>query len=451
MGLLDRYAPGPVLEKPTGSGSRCTETYESLEERILAGLLPAQREFVEDTDHLLLGFCAGFGAGKTRGLCAKVLSLAMQNPGTVGAVFEPTHILLRDVWMRSFDDYLEEYQIEHDFRVSPQPEYPLHLPNGTTTILCRATETWNRIRGQNLSFCCADEIDTSPQDVAQKASEMILARLRGGPNPQFAVASTPEGYKWMYNTFVEGADNEDRRLIKAKTTDNPYLPSGFVESLYQNYDPQLIASYVLGDFTNLANTTVYHSFDRDLHWCDTEIRDDDRLFIGIDFNVGACFCQVVVRRGDEFHVVAEHYPKDTPEVVRFLRETYPAQLEAENLVAIPDASSRQRTTTNAKESDLSLLRKGGLSVKAQSANPAIEDRINSVQVLLLANRLKVHPRCKWLIKSLEQQSYSKTGKPEKGIGGKDDISGPPDALGYCISYLAPLRRYQTGGSMISVY
>ena len=175
------------------------------------------------------------------------------------------------------------------------------------------------------------------------------------------------------------------------------------------------------------------------------------VFIGIDFNVGACFCQVVVRRGDEFHVVAEHYPKDTPEVVRFLRETYPAQLEAENLVAIPDASSRQRTTTNAKESDLSLLRKGGLSVKAQSANPAIEDRINSIQVLLLANRLKVHPSCKWLIKSLEQQSYSKTGKPEKGIGGKDDISGPPDALGYCISYLAPLRRYQTGGSMISVY
>ena len=50
----------------------------------------------------------------------------MHNAGTVMAVFEPTHILLRDVWMRSFDDFLEEMEIEHDFRVSPQPEYVIH-------------------------------------------------------------------------------------------------------------------------------------------------------------------------------------------------------------------------------------------------------------------------------------------------------------------------------------
>ena len=101
----------------------------------------------------------------------------MFNPGTVMAVFEPTHILLRDVWMRSFDDFLEEMEIEHDFRVSPQPEYVIHTPAGSTTLLCRATETWNRIRGQNLSKIYCDEIDTSPLEVSQKAVEMFLARL----------------------------------------------------------------------------------------------------------------------------------------------------------------------------------------------------------------------------------------------------------------------------------
>jgi hypothetical protein len=74
-----------------------------------------------------------------------------------------------------------------------------------------------------------------------------------------------------------------------------------------------------------------------------------------------------------------------------------------------------------------------------------------VNILLRANRLKVHGSCKYLIKSLEQQSYTKTGKPDKGIGGKDDISGPVDALGYGVSYLAPLRRYQAGGSSIRVW
>jgi len=451
VSLLNRIPAGPCLSAPLSTSTRCTVDYDTFTQRILDGLLPAQREFVEDTDHLLLGFCAGFGAGKTRALCAKAVLLAAANPGKVGAVFEPTHILLRDVWCRSFDTYLEEHEVQYEFRVSPQPEYIVHTPNGSTTILCRATETWNRIRGQNLAFCLADEVDTSPTDVAQKASEMILARLRGGTKPQFAVASTPEGYRWMYRTFVEQGDNTDRRLIKAKTTDNPHLPPGFIDSLYQNYDTNLIASYINGEFTNLENTTVYHHFDRDIHWTDETVKPDDRVFVGIDFNVDSCFCIVIVRRGEEFHVVAEHHPRDTPAVVELLREKYKEQLDQGNLVAIPDAASRQRTTTNASESDLSLLRKGGFVVKAQSANPQVADRVNCVNVQLIANNLKVHNDCKYLIRSLEQQCYDKTGKPEKGIGGVDDISGPVDALGYCMTYLKPLRRWTTGGSTWRVY
>ena len=104
-----------------------------------------------------------------------------------------------------------------------------------------------------------------------------------------------------------------------------------------------------------------------------------------------------------------------------------------------------------QQSDLSLLKKGGFVVKSFSANPAIEDRVNAVNVLLLANRMAVHSKCKYLIKSLEQQAYGKNGKPEKMQGGVDDVSGPVDAAGYVISYLAPLRRYKAGGSSIRVW
>jgi PBSX family phage terminase large subunit len=450
MSLLARIPAGGCLTPPTGTGTNCTESYASLRERILASLLPSQRDFCTDTDTKILGFCAGFGAGKTRALAAKAVLLAMDNPGTVMAVFEPTNIMIRDVWMRAFDDFLEEFDIPHNFRVSPQPEYIIHTPSGTTTLLCRATETFNRIRGQTLSAVLADEIDTSPHDVAQKASEMMLARLRGGTKPQLAVASTPEGFRWMYSTFIENPA-PDRRLIKAKTTDNPHLPLGFVESLYSNYPPQLIASYINGEFTNLANTTVYPYFQRDLHWCDTTPDEDDRLFIGIDFNVGACFLEVLVRRGPEFHFIAEHTAKDTPALVRLIQSTYPSQLERDNIVVIPDAASRHRSTANAAESDLALLKRGGFSVKNQLSNPAIEDRVNAINVLLLANRLRVSNKCKYLIRSLETQAYDSGGKPEKGRGGIDDKSGPVDAAGYAIHALAGLRRYTTGGSNYTVY
>ena len=208
MSILNHVPSGGLLAKPTGLKTRCQLSPEEFIEKITTGLLPAQEDFVKDSDTLILGLCAGFGAGKTRALCCKVVYDAMHNAGTVMAVFEPTHILLRDVWMRSFDDFLEEMEIEHDFRVSPQPEYVIHTPAGSTTLLCRATETWNRIRGQNLSKIYVDEIDTSPLEVSQKAVEMFLARLRGGHTPQLSMASTPEGYKIMYNLFVEGADND---------------------------------------------------------------------------------------------------------------------------------------------------------------------------------------------------------------------------------------------------
>lgn len=439
-----------VLEPPINRSSKCDKTYEQLYAQLLEGLLPAQRDFVEERDKLIVGYCAGFGAGKTHALCAKLVVMAMDSPNTVGAVFEPTAIMIRDVFVRSFDDFLEQHQLRYDYRATPQPEYTLHLPNGTTTILCRATETWNRIRGQNLSFAAVDEIDTSPMEVATKAAEMLLARLRGGPCPQLAVASTPEGYRYMYRTFVENAD-DTKRLIKAKTTDNPHLPPGFVDSLYANFPQQLIRSYILGEFTNLANTSVYPDYDRDRHYSDETILEEDRVFCGIDLNVGNCLIEVAVRRGETLHFVEEHVVRDTPAIVDKLKALYPAQFERGDVVVVPDAASRHRTTTNAKTSDLAILKKGGFVVKEQTANPAIEDRVNAVNVLLMNDRMRVGPGCKHLIKSLEQQAYDKAGKPEKGGSGLDDPSHPVDAAGYLVSYIAPLRRWLTGGSRFRTY
>ena len=217
MSCLAGIPSGGFFDTTRFEASRCEETYEGLRARIMENLLPAQRAFVEDTTHKILGLCAGFGSGKTHALCAKAVVLSMDNPGKVGAVFEPTSIMLRDVWMRSFDEYLDSFGIEFDFRISPQPEYVLHLPNGKTTLICRATETFNRIRGQNLAFCLADEIDTSNADTAEKAAQMMLARLRGGDNPQLAVASTPEGFKWMYRS---SSNNNSDYNSTSNTTNN---------------------------------------------------------------------------------------------------------------------------------------------------------------------------------------------------------------------------------------
>jgi hypothetical protein len=256
--------------------------------RIQADLHPGQLEFVDDQTTQILGVSAGYGAGKTRALCAKAVHLAAVNQGFIGAVMEPTGPLIRDIWQNDFDDFLESYDIPYTFRASPLPEYVLHLPLGDTKILCRSFENWTRIIGLNLAWVLADEIDTVAPSIASRAFPKILGRLRSGNIRQFGAASTPEGFRWMFNTFAseDALARTDRKLIKMRTQDNPYLPPDFIERLQANYDPNLLRAYLDGEFINLTTGTIYDRFDRAKHVI-TELPDIDNepLRVGIDFNV----------------------------------------------------------------------------------------------------------------------------------------------------------------------
>ena len=66
----------------------------------------------------------------------------MDNPSEIGVMFAPTGPLVRDVVIRSLEDFLEQYGIEHEYRASPLPEFTLHLPTGPATILRRSMENW---------------------------------------------------------------------------------------------------------------------------------------------------------------------------------------------------------------------------------------------------------------------------------------------------------------------
>ena len=117
MSILNHVPSGGLLAKPTGLKTRCQVSEGEYRERIVDSLLPVQKEFVEDSKTLLLGMVAGFGAGKTRSLCAKICLDAMDNPGTVMAVLNPPHPL-RDVNALTTSG---GWRL-HDFRISPQPE-----------------------------------------------------------------------------------------------------------------------------------------------------------------------------------------------------------------------------------------------------------------------------------------------------------------------------------------
>ena len=444
--LLDRCQGGSILEKPRPIDTAVdVNAADDLRQRILDDCLPAQREFLEDETHRILGYIGGFGSGKSFALCAKALILGMKNPGTTAMVAEPSFPMIRTVLIPAMDDALARWEIDYEFRVSPQPEYIIKLPTGNVKILCQSAENWQRVRGQNISFVLWDEADTSPADTAQKAGEMFLARMRVGNVNQLAIASTPEGFRYCYRTFEE-QKGEDKRLIRVKTMDNPNLPEQFIESLRRNYPPQLIQAYLEGHFVNLASCSLYPDFDRSRHYTDAQPTERDTIYIGIDINVGNSVTQHLIRKGDAFHFFNEAVYRDTQQIAAGLAELYPWHFKNDQLILIPDAAAKQRSTAAAQESDLGILKKAGHRVASQTSNPLIQNRINAVNMCISQDRILVGNACKHLRRTLEQHAYDDKARPEKGGVGMDDLSHAGDAAGYAIFRLAQIKMWKAGGS-----
>lgn len=449
MSILAAGPEGHVLQQLNHSGELINT--DQLIERIKADLHPGQLAFVDDNATQIIGISAGYGAGKTRALCAKAVMLAAVNQGFIGAVMEPTGPLIRDIWQNDFEQFLEAYDIPYTFRASPLPEYMLHLPGGDTKILCRSFENWSRIIGLNLAWVLADEIDTVTPSIANKAFPKILGRLRSGNVRQFGAASTPEGFRWMWTTFgsEQAKDRQDRKLIKMRSSDNPHLPPDFIERLEANYDPNLLKAYLEGEFVNLTTGVIYDRFDRIKHVI-SSLPNTDRepLRIGVDFNVGNMSAIIGVKLGSNLLAIDEiSGAHDTDALAQQIKARYPDR----RIYIYPDASGGNRST-NASQTDIQILESYGMSNQSPRANPPVRDRIAAVQALLENGkgqvRLQVSHTCKRLIECLELQCYTEKGDPDKDAG-HDHMN---DALGYLVwREFNPLHAGAGRGTGVRLY
>ena len=108
-----------------------------------------------------------------------------------------------------------------------------------------------------------------------------------------------------------------------------------------------------------------------------------------------------------------------PAMAQKLRERY--TLQGHTVTVYPDASGQNTSSKNASESDLSILRAAGLRVRVNPSNPAVRDRINAKNALILNDkgerRLKVNTSaCPVYTEALEQQAYDTNGDPDKSTG-----------------------------------
>lgn len=389
-------------------------------------------------------FVGGFGSGKSAAMVVAAISDAAHDASALVGVYEPTFDLLNTIAMPRISGMLTLMGVPHKLNKVEKAIYTSYPRFGD--FLFRSMDNPDTLVGYEHFGAHCDELDTLKATKAETVWQKIIARNRQkiGNQPNRArVYTTPEGFGFVHQRWVAQADDR-YRVIKAPTYSNPFLPDDYVDSLRASYPEQLIAAYIEGEFVNLKSGTVYNSYDRTANGSREEIRPGEPLYIGQDFNVADMASAIAVKRPDGMHIVAQLVGiYDTPSLVDHIKETWPGH----KIAIYPDASGGSRKTINASTSDISLLRRAGFRVVVDASNPAVRDRIVTVNSALQNRKLWINDHtAPDVARSLEQQAYGRNGEPDKE-GGFDHMS---DAVGYLAVKEMPIRKPVTRAKMIGL-
>lgn len=199
--------------------------------------LPAQRKLLKSTAHIV-SFVGGYGSGKTRGAVMKSIQLGMANAPCVGIFVEPTYTMVRDVAMRSFEDFLTEHSVPYRMN---KTEHWLRVAD-KFDILFRSGDQPERLVGINAGWAGIDE----PAHQDETVAKVVLSRIRDprAKLKQLFLTGTPEGFNWFYNwSHGDGVE-----VIRARSTDNPYLDPVYIEKMRQMYTEEEVQAYINGEF-----------------------------------------------------------------------------------------------------------------------------------------------------------------------------------------------------------
>jgi len=394
-----------------------------------------QAQFINSTaPHPAL--VAGYGAGKSQAAVLRTVKLALQYPGMSFAFVEPTFDLVKLIAWPRFESILGQIGIGYELNKS---DSIMRVANDSQ-IIFRSADNPERMIGYEVADGVIDEIDTLKTDHAAEVWSKMLGRCRqrkpDGADNTLAAASTPEGFRFVYQTWGK-SPRPGYELIRAPTASNPYLPAGYIDSLRNSYSDQQLAAYLDGEFVNLTAGSVYAEFDRKANSSAATFGQREHVHIGMDFNVNNMSAVACAVRDGKVYAIRELVQvRDTPSMIALIKRTFPGH----PVTVYPDASGAKTVSSNASLSDISLLRGAGFTVLAHATNPRVRDRVAAMCAMIHRQglrRLFVDPTgCPTLIDALEQQAYDKNGDPDKS-GGHDHVN---DALGYLVAYLFGIAR-----------
>lgn len=279
-------------------------------------------------------FVGGWGNGKTDAGVAEAFMLAMEYPGSMGLICRRTRPELKATTQKQF------------FYGSGGP--PGSWPGCPPQLIKSFNKTENHLRllnGSTIDFWPLDDPDKlsnlnlgwflidQGEEVPEEMFQMLQGRLRQSIGPRCGlVLANPNGHDWIWQYCVNplSRDRHAKRygMVHAKTTDNPNLPSDYINSLL-SMPKAWVERFVEGSF-DVFSGQIWPEFDPRIHVIRPfRIQDHWTIIEGIDHGrrnptavlwaafdeMGNCFIfdehyeagKLVSHHAQKIHEVRAHY------------------------------------------------------------------------------------------------------------------------------------------------
>ena len=401
---------------------------------------PSQWEFLTNPKKARIKcFCGGFGSGKTHSFLTStfinLIGKVNKEGKSNGLILYPTYNLADSVFVEAFREILERNGVSYTYNIAA---HKFKTTYGNIQIY--QTRYPQRIVGASYTYVGIDELDIETFKTAEITVQKALGRLRGCDDAELYITTTPEGFGYTWELMVNKY-TDNKLLVHGKTTDNPYLPESYIQSLRDNYDDKLLEAYINGNFVNLTQGATYYGFDRELHVGECKYNPNLPLHIGQDFNnvpLSSTISQIypngqikVIKEITLSHGGDGDLP--TQRMCDTIREMYPNNI----YYSYPDATGSAKHSSS-RFSDISVIRQNKFIVKVAHINPRVINRVNSVNNQFSKNNIKIDKGCSLLIRDFEQVT-NKQGTREIDKS-NHNLTHLSDAFGYFCNWIAPVSR-----------
>ncbi len=394
---------------------------------------------------------AGRRWGKTHTARTEALIAAASKSKQLVWYVAPTYQMARDIM---WDELKSAIPAEWLARPPNETRMVMYLRNGSRLQL-KGADKPDTLRGVGLNFVVVDEA----QDIKETTWSEVLLPTLASTNGRALIIGTPKAYNWLYDKYVLGqrgptfADEKGRTVQNEwkswqfPTITSPFIPRAEIEARKSDMDPRSFRQEFLASFEVMSGR-VYYAFERKTHVGDYAFNKSLPLYIGMDFNIDPMSAVVLQEQNNgEIWAIDEIvlYGSNAEECGDEIMSRYFQYANSMSLYPDPAGNNRNH---DRGESSIDILREQGIkNILFKRKHPAVQDRIASVNRLLMTAdgqiRMRIDKKCRKLIDSLEQTIYKAGSKDVDKSMGVEHIT---DALGYYTDYRHPVRKSRILGA-----